>query len=137
MVVIDTIYDMDNIHLFKGGSSKSLLNEPSIIKLKKTIKENIKPPTNNTKVYIIEFAINKNNDKLLRISCAQFTLTPKLILSTKDDDIAVTITYTKDELKKYGFKKIHLKKIMQAIKEDTISLENLTDSITHVLEVTK
>ena len=54
-----------------------------------------------------------------------------------DDDISITITYTKDELKKYGFKKNHISKIIKAVKNDLVSYDDFRDSITHVLEVTK
>ena len=54
-----------------------------------------------------------------------------------DDDTSITITYTKDELKKYGFKKSHVSKIIKAIKNDLVSYEDFHDSIEHILEVTK
>lgn len=136
MVLIDKTYDMSKIHLFKN-STKSLLSELTMKKLKNSIKENIVPPKKDTKVFTLEFAIDIDSDIPLRIVCAQFTLTPKLVLGMRDDDLSQTIRWTKDELKKYGFKKIYLKKIIYAVKNDLLSYENLTDSITHVLEVTK
>jgi hypothetical protein len=55
----------------------------------------------------------------------------------EDEDVALTIKYSQDELKEYGFKKEHIKKIIKAIKEETASFHNFSDNITHILEVTK
>ncbi len=132
---IDQTYNMDKYHLFKNN--KKLLEESTITNLKKIIKENIKPPTKDTKVFVISFEIDPKYKFPLIISCGQYTLTNKLGLLMKDDDTAQTITYTKDELKKYGFKKSHISKIIKAVKNDLVSYKDSHDSITHVLEVTK
>ncbi len=137
MGLIDKTFDMSKIHLFKSGGSKSLLSEKTMPKLKKAIKENIKPPSKNKKVYTIEFSLNIDDIYPLRIICGQYTLTSKLALVMEDDDIALTIEYTQDELKKYGFQKEHIKKIIKAIKEQTATFTDLTDNITHILKVTK
>jgi hypothetical protein len=135
VTLIDQIYDMSNYHLFKN--SKQILEDSSINNLKKAIKENIKPPTKDTKVFVINFSIKPKSEFPLKIVCGQYTLTDKLALVMTDDDTSITITYTKDELKKYGFKKSHVSKIIKAIKNDLVSYEDFHDSITHVLEVTK
>ncbi len=135
VTLIDQIYDMSNYHLFKN--SKQILEDSSINNLKKAIKENIKPPTKDTKVFVINFSIKPKSEFPLKILCGQYTLTNKLSLVMTEDDTAQTITYTKDELKKYGFKKSHVSKIIKAIKNDLVSYEDFHDSITHVLEVTK
>ncbi len=136
MGFIDKTYDMSKIHLFKSGGTKSYLSENTISNLKKSIKEYVKPPSNNTKVFLINFSLDYESEYPLRVVCAQFTLTPKLALVTKDDDTALTIKYSQDELKKYGFKKEHIKKIIKAVKEKTASFAGLADNITHILEVT-
>ena len=51
-----------------------------------------------------------------------------------DDDIAQTISYSKEELNKYGFKKSHITKIIKAIQNDLISYENSSVPITDVLK---
>ncbi len=135
IVYIDNIYDMSNYHLFKN--SKQILEDSSINNLKKAIRENIKPPTKDTKVFVINFSIKPKSEFPLKILCGQYTLTNKLALVMTEDDTAQTITYTKDELKKYGFKKTHVSKIIKAIKNDLVSYEDFHDSITHILEVTK
>lgn len=132
---IDQTYDMSKYHLFKNN--KQLLEETTIANLKKAIKENIEPPKKDTKVFVINFSVKPNSEYPLKILCGQYTLTEKLALVMKDDDIAQTITWTKDELKKYGFKKSHIGKIIKAIKEDLVSYEDSHDSITHVLEESK
>ncbi len=136
MGFIDKTYDMSKIHLFKSGGNKSLLSENTMPKLKNAIKQNVKPPNKNTKVFTIDFALKPESEYPLRIVCAQFTLTPKLALVTKDDDMSLTIRYSQEELKQYGFKKDHIKKIMKAIIDETASFAGLADNITHILEVT-
>jgi hypothetical protein len=133
--LIDQTYDMNKYHLFKNN--KSILEETSINNLKKAIKENIKPPKSDTKVFVINFSIRPENKFPLKIVCGQYTLTDKLALVMIDDDTSITITWTKDELKKFGFKKNHISKIIKAIKLDLVSYEDFHDSITHVLDVTK
>ena len=133
--LIDQTYDMSNYHLFKNN--KSILEASTITNLKKSIKENIEPPKSDTKVFVISFSIDTKYKFPLIIVCGQYTLTNKLALVMKDDDIAQTITWTKDELKKFGFKKSHINKIIKAIKFDLVSYKESHDSITHVLEVTK
>lgn len=137
MTIIDKTYDMSQIHLFQSGSTKSLLSEKTMPKIKKAIKENIEAPTKHKKVYLIQFILKPDSEYPLRIICSQMSLSPKLALGIKDDDISLTIRYNTEELKKFGFKKEHIKLIIKAIKEDTASFKDLADSITHILEVTK
>ncbi len=137
MTYIDKTYDMSKYHLFKSGGLKSYLSDATISKLKKSIKENIKSPSKNRKVYVISFFIKPESENPLRIVCGQYTLTTKLALVMEDDDVSLTIKYTKDELEKYGFKKEHIKKIIKSVKEKTASFVDFTDNITHILKVTK
>ena len=51
----------------------------------------------------------------------------------KDDDISQTITYTRDELLKYGFHKSHIIKIIKAIQNDSISFEKSSIPITDII----
>jgi len=135
---IDNTYDMSKIHLLKMGNTKSYLSEKTFSKLKKAIKENVQPPNKNIRVFIMDFIYKPESDTYpLRIVSSPFTLTPKLAVVSEDDDIGLTIKYTQDELKKYGFKKEHIKRIMKAIEDETASYINFSDNITHILEVTK
>ena len=135
MSIIDDSIDMSKYHLFKNG--KSILMEPTLSKLKKSIKENIKPPTKNTKVYVVNFFVQANAKYPLKIFCVQFTITPTNALVAKDDDIGQTIFYSNDELLKYKFKKNHIQKIIKAIKNDLISYEKSYVSITDVINAIK
>ena len=110
MNYIDSSIDTSNVHLYKNN--KSLLNESNMTKLKREIKENIKPPTVDLKVYIVNYIVNVNNEIPLKIIIAQYTLTPKLALVIKDGDNAQTFSFTSDELKKYKFKHEYIGQII-------------------------
>jgi hypothetical protein len=102
--------------------------------IKTAIKNDYDAPKKNIKGFIIRLKIDKNNKKPLRINCCQITLTPKLFIGPKDDDILQTFIYTTDELLKYGFKLNHIKKMMKAIKNNTISFEKSSVSIYELLK---
>ncbi len=136
MSFIDKTYDMSKYHLFTKTGNKSYLSEKTIGNLKKIIKDTVKAPNKDIKVYIINFFLHPNTENPLKILCGQYTLTTKLVLVMKDDDVSITINYSQDEFEKYGFKKEHIQKIIKAIKENTVSYIDFTDNITHILEVT-
>ena len=133
MVKIDKSYDMAQIHLFKNPSSTYILGEKTLAKLKKSIKENIKMPTKDVKVFLIKFKLNLDDKYPLRISFAPYFITEKLNLVSDYDNHALTIEYSKDEFEKYGFNKEHIKKIIKAIKNNKVSYEELSDNITNIL----
>lgn len=133
MVKIDKLYDMSQMHLFKNPSSTYILGEKTLPKLKKAIKENIKTPANDVKVYLIRFKINLDDKYPLRISLAPYIITDKLNLIMDYDKVALTIEYSKNEFEKYGFDKTHIKKIIKAIKNNKVSFNELTDNITNIL----
>jgi hypothetical protein len=132
---IDDTYNKDYIHLFKKSSSKYIICEKTIQKLKKVIKENIKEPNKDIDVYLIKFKINLNSNYPIIISCAPYIITEKLNLITNHDDVAITIKYSSDELKKYGYKKNHISKIINAVKNNKISFNQLTENITNILNI--
>ncbi len=131
MNYIDNSIDLSKYHLFK--KDKSLLSADNMIKLKKSIKENVKSPQKNTKVYIVNFSIDNTKNKPFKIILAQFTLTTKLNLIIDDDDYSQTITFTEDELKKYKFRVNHINKIIEAFKNNKISFAKLSVSISKIL----
>jgi hypothetical protein len=133
MNYIDNSIDMSKYHMYKN--KKSLLNSNNMINLKKEIKENVKPPTKDVKVYIVNFSVNINRDKPLKFVIAQYTLTPNLALILKDGDRAQTFTYTLDELKKYKFKETYIGQIINIIKKGNTSFKKMNVSITDILEV--
>ena len=116
-------------------NKKSLLTGKDMINLKKEIKENVKSPDKDTKVYIVNFSVNANREKPLKIIIAQYTLTPKLALILKDGDRAQTFTYSLDELKKYKFKEMYIGQIINIIKKGTVTFKKMNVSITDVLEI--
>jgi len=132
MNYIDSSIDTSNVHLYKNN--KSLLNESNMTKLKREIKENIKPPTVDLKVYIVNYIVNVNNEIPLKIIIAQYTLTPKLALVIKDGDNAQTFSFTSDELKKYKFKHEYIGQIISLIKQKKINFKKLNVSISDIFE---
>ena len=126
--------------MFKNN--KSILTAKTLTDLKKEIKERVKPPSKNVKVFVMDFYLSKENenkriDRSFTIICGQYTITPKLGLVMTDDDHAQTISYTKEEFNKYGFKKSHITKIIKAFQNDLISYENSNMPITDVLKATE
>jgi len=134
MSLIDTSIDMNVYHIY--NNNKSILIANNMKDLKNNIKKYINPPNKNKKVYIINFSYNMKKYPL-SINCVQFTITPKLSLVMEEDDIGQTVNYSEEELQKFGFKQIHIRKIIKAIKYDLISYEKSHVSITDVLNATK
>lgn len=137
---IDKSIDISVYHMFKNN--KSVLTAKTLTDLKKEIKDRVKPPSKNVKVFVMNFYLSKENentkiDRSFTIICGQYTITPKLGMVMSDDDHAQTISYTKEEFNKYGFKKSHIIKIMKAFKNDLISYENSNMPITDVLKTTE
>jgi len=132
---IDKSIDISVYHMFKNN--KSVLTAKTLTDLKKEIKERVKPPSKNIKVFVINFSFKEDNKYPFRITCGQYTITPKLAMVMKDDDSAQVIRYDIEEFNKYGFKKSHILKIIEAIKNDLISYESLGISITDVLNSVK
>jgi hypothetical protein len=144
MTLIDKSIDISVYHMFKNN--KSVLTAKTLTDLKKEIKEHVKPPSKNVKVFVMDFYLSKENenknenkkiDRSFTIICGQYTVTPKLGLVMTDDDHAQTISYTKEEFNKYGFKKSHIIKIIKAFQNDLISYENSNMPITDVLKATE
>ena len=133
MIKIDKTYDFGYIHLFKSSNSKYILSEKSLPKLKKAIKVNVKAPSKDIKLYLIRFRYDLENKYPLRISVAPYFITEKLNLIPDSEEIALTIEYSSNELEKFGFKKEHINKIINAIKNKKVSFKELTESITNIL----
>jgi hypothetical protein len=129
---IEKIINLKNVHLFK--KNKSLLEASDLTKLKKEIKEKVEAPNKDTKVYIISFSFGENRDKPFKFIITQYTLTPKLMLIPKDDDITQTFTYTHDELKKYKFKMEYIEKLIHFIKTGKKIFNKMNVSISEALD---
>ena len=126
---INNIIDPNKYHLFRNN--KIILSSKSLKSLKEDLKT-FENPTKNIKVFLVSINIKPKYKYPLIINCTQQTITTKLALLTSEDDMSVSITYTNDELLKYGFKLSHIKKIMNSIKKDLIDYSDLTESITNI-----
>ena len=132
---IDKSIDYNKYYIYRNN--KPILSDITIKKLKDNIKENITPPKTNKKVFIIRFNNRPDNQYPLMINCTQKTITTNLALVMEDDDVFQTITFDQEELKKYGFKKSYISKIIKAVKNYLISFENSSVTITDVFNATK
>jgi hypothetical protein len=132
MEYIDKSIDLAKFHLFK--KSKSLLEEINISKLKKSIKENVKAPEKDIKVWVANFSVNINKKNPFTIIIGQYTLTPKLALVSKENDRIQTVTFSVDELKKYKFKVKHIGDIIDSFIKNKISFAKLSIPISDILE---
>jgi hypothetical protein len=134
-MIIDTTYDMKKMHIFTSKKSKYIISEKTIPKLEKIIKEEITPPKKDIPVFVIRFRFDLDNDIPLRIIATPYIITNKLNLIINSNNVGLTIEYSKSELNKFGFDKEHIKKIIKAIKEETASFTDLSDNITHILNI--
>ena len=122
-------------HLFIGN--ELVASEKTLKLLKDNIKENYEPPKKNIKGFIIRITIDIKDKIPIYINCVENTITPKLSIGPSDDDASQIFTYTKDELLDNGFKLSHVKKMMKAIKNNLISFEKSSISITELLKKTQ
>ena len=129
---IKKILDPSKVHIFVGN--ELIASEKTTKVLKDYVKNNFEEPTKNIKGYIIYLDIDKKNKTPLQVELTQVTITPKLIVGPKDDDAFQTFTYTSDELLKNSFKISHIKKMIKAIKNNMISFEKSSISITELIK---
>ncbi len=129
---IDNIIDSNKYHLFRNN--KNILSANTFKLLKEDLKH-FEEPSKNLKLYLIQFNIDSKYKYPLIINCTQNTLTPKLNLVVNEEDMTIAVTYTSDELLKYGFKKNHIYKIINAMKDDKISYRKPNVSISNILKL--
>ncbi len=133
-------YDKIKEGLLLINNNKIILFTESfkIDELKKNIKKNINSPKKNIKVYVIGVVKPKSKKYNLMLICNRYTITPKLTLELTDNDeqFFQTITWNQEEFDKYGLKKSDYFKIIKAIKNDLISLEDDYISISDVIKKT-
>jgi hypothetical protein len=114
--------------------NKVIVDGKNMVELQKNIKQSIKNPSKDIKVFIVSFGYNKNSKTPFRINCVQYTITPKLNLVSSERDFGQSITYTKEELEKYGFNNKYLFKIIKGIKEGNIPIGKMGISISEVIK---
>ncbi len=131
---INKIIDTNKYHLFRNN--KIILSETTLKKMKEELKT-FDTPSKYIKVFLVSINIDPKYKHPIIINCSQMTITPKLALLTKEDDMSISISYTKEELLKFGFKISHIKKIIYAIKNDLIDYSDLSESISDLLKTVK
>lgn len=117
--------------------NKPILTAKNIKELKQSIKDNIKNPNKDIKVFTITFVYNTNPKKVFRINCAEKTITTELDLVTRDFDLGQSIIYSDKELEKFGFKKNHLTSIIKLIKNGDMPYDVMQVSITKIISLSK
>jgi hypothetical protein len=128
---IKKIIDVKKTHLFVGGEIVS--SQVTMKKVKDDVKKNYDKPKKDIKGFIITIDLDKKNINPIFINCTQVTITPTLYIGNENGDGSQTFVYSKKELLKYKFKAIHIKKIIKAIKNKTVSLEKNKVNIGEIL----
>lgn len=117
---IDSILKTQTYHVFHNGKLIKQLSTPFPKKLNELVKEYINPPETDKKVFVIRIKFNPNEKKSkLVITCLQQTIKKNLNIATDKRDYKITVRYSDEELNKYGFKLIHIKKIIKTLKNIT------------------
>ena len=127
---ITNLIDIKEYHVFINN--EIVVSAKALPSLKKKIKEEFDNPDENIKCFIVSLSLDKDYKYPLMINCSSYTITPKLSLVYKDENVSQTFTYSKKELEKYNFKLSHIKKIMKALKKDLVSFEKSSVPITSV-----
>ena len=132
---INKVIDPTKDYLYVGGDL--IASDKTMKKIKEYVKTEFDPPKKNLKGFLIKFNIKKTSKVFMTVTCTQITITPKLFIGATDDDMFQVFTYSLDEIKKYNFKKLHLKYMMKAVKNNLISFEKSKITITELLKVIK
>lgn len=132
---IDSILDTNYYHIFYKNKELKPLAQKTINGVKKAIKENVKSPKIDKKVYMVSIQYKPDSDKRkLIINCSQNTITPELVFTTDKYDDSFNIIYSAQEYKKYKFSLDHIKKIIKKIKKDELDVEKQFINISEILE---
>lgn len=128
-------YDTQSLHLFINN--KLIFVERTTPAMKKKIKKSFPAPESDVKCDVITISIDEKYKYPIMINCIQKTITPKLSYVSKDDDDSQTITFTRDELNQYGFKKEYFIDIINALRKDNISLEKSSVPFSDIVKTPK
>lgn len=133
--ILDKILDTSKHHIFYKGKELKQLAQKTINGVKKSIKEYVNPPKTDKKVYLVSIKYNSESEKRkIIIACGQYTITSKLVLAKGKDDDTFSIIYSAKEFKKYGFKLLHIKKIINKIKKEELDYGVQFINITDIIE---
>jgi hypothetical protein len=131
---INSLINTKMLHLF-DKKYKLILSSKNFKELESKL-DTLEQPKKETKVYLVRIIISQNkNSNPVTITCASHTLTPELELYIEDDDSAQTVSYTNEELLKYGFKMGHIQRIIKVIKNNLITFRPSAISITKVIKL--
>lgn len=130
---INELVDVKKYYLYYNN--KPILSATTMKTLASEIKTNIEAPKKKIKVFVVNFKKTTNNKKLFIIGCYKFTITPKLVLISDDDDLGQNITYSKLELEKRKFRLSDIKKIIKLINDENTSDET-SMPITQLIKLT-
>jgi hypothetical protein len=120
-------------HLYVDN--KLITSQKTFKAIKEEIKRDYENPLKNIHGFFISMKINKKGKIPLTVTCLQITISPNLFIGPTADDAFQSFTYNTNELKKYGFKLSHIKKMMRAIRKNTVSFEKDSISISELLKL--
>ena len=120
--------------------NKIVVSAKSMLSLKKKIKEDFYNPTKDIECNIMRYSLDPNYKYPLYISYTAYRITPKLQLFPSDNNEKFgmySVSYTKEELLKYGFELEHIQKILYVCNNDLIKFKLIgATPITKVLKLT-
>jgi hypothetical protein len=114
-------------------NNKPILSGKNLIELTKLVKEKVKNPSKDIKVYLVSFVYDENSDKVFTVKCIKKTIDTKSNLLTKDMDLGQMVFYTKNDLKKIGFKKLFINNIIKLIKDGDMPYDKIGISISEII----
>lgn len=131
---IDSVLKLGTYHIFYKNKHLKQLSSPIPKKMHELINKHVNPPKTDKKVFLIrsEFDSRDPNNKI-SITISQKIITPNLSLKPNPHGDIICVSYSNDELKKYGFKLEQLKKIMDKLKHKKINLEKNIVNISEIL----
>ena len=132
---INSILKTEQYHIFYRNKELKPLSHKTISGVQNAIKQNVNPSKTDKKIYLVKIRhIPDTEKKYILISCCRNTISPKLLLTKKNDDDCFTILYSKKEYDKFGFDISHIKKIINKIKKDELDIEFQFINISSILE---
>lgn len=126
---VNKLFNTKHTYLFIND--KVFYHDVSFRKIKKYVKDNLEKPKKDIKGFIIKLRVDE--DDSLLVNCTQVTIKPYLFIGNKDNDGSQTFVYSKKDFDKYGFEMEHIYKIIDAVKNHSVSFEKNRINISDVL----
>ncbi len=119
---INSILPTQIDHVFYKTKRLELLESKTLKTFKQAIKKYVNAPKTNKILYTIRIKINPESDKRkIIILCSEYIVDIKLNIKIGK---VITVVYSDSELKKYNFKLTHIKKIINALKKDSVNYDD-------------